>query len=434
MSPSVFKIAPGINSYDWGKKGSASLAAQLATTSIPDFSIDENKTYAELWMGTHPNNPSRLSDNTLLSQHLKSHPELIGSAVSSKFEDCKDGSLPFLFKVLSIGTALSIQAHPDKPLAKKLFDEKPDVYKDPNHKPEMAIALTPFLAFLNFLPLPVLLLHLLTVPELQEFVDSSLIKSLASSLDLPTSQPPDASFFKPTESPATAQQKDILKQIFAALMSADKKLVEEAISKLIKRYKAKQDIRENEKDLVDLALRLNDQYPGDVGVLCVFLLNVVELKRGEAAFLGANEPHAYIEGNIIECMATSDNVVRAGLTPKLRDVDTLVSMLTYEAAPGDKQLLRPTQFQKGDDTTKLYDPPIAEFSVLRTELSERAKTSHRPVEGPSVCVITEGAGVVRDGNDQTEFVRGDVIFVGAGKEVEWEAKKELEMFRAYVEA
>lgn len=80
-------------------------------------------------MGTHPNNPSRLSDNTLLSEHLKSHPELIGSSVSSKFEDCKDGSLPFLFKVLSIGTALSIQAHPDKPLAKKLFDEKPDVYK-----------------------------------------------------------------------------------------------------------------------------------------------------------------------------------------------------------------------------------------------------------------------------------------------------------------
>lgn len=133
-------------------------------------------------------------------------------------------------------------------------------------------------------------------------------------------------------------------------------------------------------------------------------------------------------------MATSDNVVRAGLTPKLRDVDTLVSMLTYEAAPGDKQLLRPTQFQKGDDTTKLYDPPIAEFSVLRTELSEGTKTSHRPVEGPSVCVITEGAGVVRDANDQTEFVRGDVIFVGAGKGVEWEAKKELEMFRAYVEA
>lgn len=80
-------------------------------------------------MGTHPNNPSRLSDNTLLSEHLRSHPELIGTTVSSKFEDCKDGSLPFLFKVLSIGTALSIQAHPDKPLAKKLFDEKPDVYK-----------------------------------------------------------------------------------------------------------------------------------------------------------------------------------------------------------------------------------------------------------------------------------------------------------------
>jgi mannose-6-phosphate isomerase len=79
-------------------------------------------------MGTHPSNPSRTAKG-LLSDHLAAHPELIGSKVAQKFPDTKEGALPFLFKVLSIGTALSIQAHPDKKLATQLFKEKPDIYK-----------------------------------------------------------------------------------------------------------------------------------------------------------------------------------------------------------------------------------------------------------------------------------------------------------------
>lgn len=77
-------------------------------------------------------------------------------------------------------------------------------------------------------------------------------------------------------------------------------------------------------------LRLEKQYPGDVGVIAAFLFNYVKLSPGEALYLGANEPHAYLFGECIECMATSDNVVRAGLTPKNRDVETLCSMLTYK--------------------------------------------------------------------------------------------------------
>jgi mannose-6-phosphate isomerase len=81
-------------------------------------------------MGTHPNLPSTLSHtNTTLASHLASKPDLIGEQVGTKFEDTKEGNLPFLFKVLSIGTALSIQAHPSKDLARKLFKERPDVYK-----------------------------------------------------------------------------------------------------------------------------------------------------------------------------------------------------------------------------------------------------------------------------------------------------------------
>lgn len=83
-------------------------------------------------------------------------------------------------------------------------------------------------------------------------------------------------------------------------------------------------------DKEQLVLLLEKQYPADVGVLAAFFLNHVKLNPGEALFLGANEPHAYLSGECIECMATSDNVVRAGLTPKHRDVQTLCSMLTYK--------------------------------------------------------------------------------------------------------
>jgi mannose-6-phosphate isomerase class I len=83
-----------------------------------------------------------------------------------------------------------------------------------------------------------------------------------------------------------------------------------------------------EKEL--LVLRLENQYPSDIGVIAAFFLNHVKLKPGEALFLGANEPHAYLSGECVECMATSDNVVRAGLTPKFIDVPTLCSMLTYK--------------------------------------------------------------------------------------------------------
>lgn len=166
---------------------------------------------------------------------------------------------------------------------------------DPNHKPEMAIALTPFLAFLNFLPLPTLLLHLLTVPELDDIIPPALRSKLASSLTLPDTQPADPLFFTATTAAPTEEQKAILKDIFEALMTAEESKVKTAIASLVDRY-TNGEVAESEKGLVDLVKMLDEQYPGDVGVLCVFILNVVELKKGEAAFLGASMPHAYISG------------------------------------------------------------------------------------------------------------------------------------------
>jgi mannose-6-phosphate isomerase len=159
----------------------------------------------------------------------------------------------------------------------------------------MAIALTPFLAFLNFLPLPTLLLHLLTVPELDDIIPSALRSKLASSLTLPDTQPADPLFFTATTAAPTDEQKAILKDIFEAFMTAEESKVKTAIASLVDRY-TNGEVADSEKGLVDLVKMLNEQYPGDVGVLCVFILNVVELKKGEAAFLGASMPHAYISG------------------------------------------------------------------------------------------------------------------------------------------
>ena len=131
-------------------------------------------------------------------------------------------------------------------------------------------------------------------------------------------------------------------------------------------------------------------------------------------------------------MATSDNVIRAGLTPKLRDVPNLVSGLTYQAADASKHLVKPSQHWPH---THLYDPPIPEFSVLGLRLSASQGESHTAVGGPSIVIVTEGNGKVIWGSENLEVSIGDVLFVGAGTPVQVEASEDgVTLFRAFVEA
>ena len=135
----ISSLRCGIQNYAWGKPGSQGEVAQLGVSGGHLNETDNDKPYAELWMGSHVNCPSKLADGKLLSDWLKEH----GSC---------DGQLTFLFKVLSVQTALSVQVHPNKEEAVKLHAARPDLYKDPNHKPEMAIALTPFEMMAFFRP------------------------------------------------------------------------------------------------------------------------------------------------------------------------------------------------------------------------------------------------------------------------------------------
>ena len=130
-----------VQQYAWGKIGSESQVALLAKSGREDFEIQSSTPYAELWMGTHPNGPSKIMEsNQLLDEYIKDQPEVLGNTCRKLFGD----NLPFLFKILSVNKALSIQAHPNKELAVALHHDRPHIYKDPNHKPEMAIALSNF--------------------------------------------------------------------------------------------------------------------------------------------------------------------------------------------------------------------------------------------------------------------------------------------------
>ncbi|KAJ3097489.1 Mannose-6-phosphate isomerase [Phlyctochytrium planicorne] len=406
----MYRLNYTTQSYDWGKLGDTSKVAEFAASSDAAFKPDLAKPYAELWMGTHPNGPSTLHGQP--GKTLKSilTPQNLSEGISKKY----DGDVPFLFKILSIRKALSIQAHPDKVLAKELFEKFPKIYKDGNHKPEMAIALTPFEAFIGFRPLPEIKHNLETYPELQSLLNPTTVSTFISQAD----------------STDPAQRKQALKALFKDLMESPQEKVTDHVRKLVERLK--KGPKGSKGSLEELVVRLDEQFPDDIGTFCAFLLNYLELETGEAIFLAANEPHAYLSGDCVECMAASDNVVRSGLTPKFKDVETLVRMLTYNHGPADSQVLRGDPF-RSTRFSKLYDPPIEEFSIVRVEVPAGEKEVHGGIDGPSILIVTRGGGSGRaDGGDSVEVGKGFVFFVGANVGVELMAGKEgLSAYRAY---
>lgn len=320
--------------------------------------------------------------------------------------------LPFLFKVLSVQTALSIQAHPDKALAARLHASAPHIYKDANHKPEMAVALSDdFTALAGFVSREELAAALEGVPELSEVMGRQAVESyLAAPL---------------------SDAKSALRDLYTALMTAPADLVEAAVGRLVARLSAAASRSSRE----ELALRLAADFPGDVGVLASWFLNHVALPPGGALYLGPNEPHAYLSGELMEVMATSDNVVRAGCTPKLKDVPVLLSMLGYGQGPPprlDGVPVRPH--------TLRYAPPMEEFELEQVALPAAAAGELPPVASPGL-VLVQGGTATGSAEKATSpgapeplsLSRGDVLFVPAGTRMTLAAGSEgATLWAAYV--
>jgi len=441
MQVPLLRLQCGCNSYEWGKVGQDSAAARFAsTTPSSDFSIQQDKPYAELWMGTHPSNPSKdLSTGRTLLDLVQDNQALMTPAIAKRYEQ----KLPFLFKVLSINKALSIQAHPNKKLAEQLHAKDPKHYPDDNHKPEMTIAITPFDGLCGFRPLNEIAHFLQHVPTLRSLVGEENASNFEKTVKGQETT---------TDSSKTQENKRALQKAFKGLMESSSADIEKAAPQLIKqaesegaRFAGEGGPANDGKELADLMIRLNGQFPNDIGLFVTFFLNYVKLTVGEAMFLKADDIHAYLSGDIIECMASSDNVVRAGFTPKFKDVDNLTEMLTYNYAPISEQKMEPVDYAlvklnttaySSNSSSILYDPPIEEFSVVKTDLNASGgKATFAPIDGPSIIICTKGAGKISVGPKSEEIKEGYVYFVGATAELvlESSASEPLVTFKAFCE-
>ncbi|XP_008937724.1 PREDICTED: mannose-6-phosphate isomerase-like, partial [Merops nubicus] len=126
-----FPLSCAVQSYSWGKVGLESEVAKLLASGDPLGTIRLSVCLLQLWMGTHPRGDAVIRDNRIPQKTLGQWIACLGAKVKDAFQ----GHLPFLFKVLSVNTALSIQAHPNKELAAKLHAQFPEHYPDANHKP-----------------------------------------------------------------------------------------------------------------------------------------------------------------------------------------------------------------------------------------------------------------------------------------------------------
>ena len=182
------------------------------------------------------------------------------------------------------------------------------------------------------------------------------------------------------------------------------------IAAQLRALRARLDASPSSTAMEKMVLRLDNEHPGDIGCFCPFLLNYIALEPGEALFLHANEPHAYLSGDCIECMACSDNVVRAGLTPKFMDKETLHSMLTYNT--GKPRVYRGDV--QGAGVARLYSSPAPEFEVETVELKPRQRYRLPARKGDSILLVTSGSGSTIDPSctpDGQPMSKGQVYFL-----------------------
>lgn len=393
--------------------------AKLKASADPNFKIEPNTKYAELWMGTHPNCPSIVvqpgCQDMALLDWVRQNPNCLGSEAREYFK----GNLPFLFKVLSVRTSLSVQAHPNKVHAEILFKQRPDLYKDPNHKPEMAIALTPFVGLCGFRPIQEVANYLQHIEEFRNAVGANnAIKLITASRSM-----------------TMPLHLEAMKDCFSGLMESHKEVVKAELNNLVQKVQSMKKKGDNLKPLEgDIVLKLHEEFPGDAGAFCVYFLNVVKLEPGEAMFLEANLPHAYLSGDCMECMACSDNVVRAGLTHKYIDKHTLVEMLDYQGRPITRTKFRGIE-DKQEISVTIFRPPVPDFGVTRYEVPAGVSTFKlQSLDSASICIVIHGQGSASNSTIKTpiKLARGTVFFMSAGQEVDVGVAAEgMLMFRAY---
>ena len=375
------RLEPARQQYAWGS--TAAIPALLGVA-------DDGAPWAEAWYGSHPAGPARVAGGDVLSTLIEAEPErLLGEDIIWRF----GRRLPFLLKLIAPEQPLSLQVHPSQAQAAEGYaleeeagialDHPSRNYKDTNHKPEMVLALTRFQAVAGF-----------RAPrravEVLAGLDSVLARRMRRTLRL-----------NPTRYG--------IRQVFSDVVSASTRPTPEEISDLVAEIAARFEAGTSPSLRVDSnVLKMAVTFPGDPGIAAALLLNPVTLQPGEALFVPAGSVHAYISGLGVEVMASSDNVLRAGLSAKHIDVPEMLACVDYVAAPP----VRPAP-EYLSRATRAYYAPVDDFELMVTTVVAADGRLPVPGRGPRILLAVEGAmTLVTQAGSQT-LAQGEAVFVGA---------------------
>ena len=379
--PRVIALDNAIREYAWG-----SVEAIPALLGIPPT----GRPAAELWMGAHPAEPSRWAehpDRPALDELIAQDPRRwLGEANLAAFGP----RLPFLMKVLAADRALSLQVHPSRAQAEAGFAAEEATgaprgsaernYCDANHKPELAYALSEFEAFCGFRPVPATLelLEALQVPELAGYL------------------------------PLLAGR-DGLRATFTTLLSLSgpprQRLVEATVEGC-RRLAERDGPWAGPARASVLAAQ---DFPGDIGAVLALLLNYVRLAPGEAIYLGAGNVHAYLRGMCIEILASSDNVLRCGLTPKRIDIPELLRVADFSSLAEPRwQPELPAEGQR------VFQVPVPDFRLTVLDLAA-GPVRLLPADGPHLVLSGQDPVTVDCGTHIRTIRRWESVYIAPGE-------------------
>lgn len=390
----IYRLKGVVQHYSWG-----------GYDFIPELLNQKNterKPYAEYWLGAHLNHPS-VTEEGYLNELVQNDPSgILGKSVAKKFS-----SLPYLFKVLDVRQMLSIQVHPSKQFAKKGYENENKKrvalnafnrnYKDENHKPELMVALSDFW-----------LLH--------GFKEERKLKNILQQI-------PELNFLEKI----FAEKK--YKGIYEKVMLMDQQEVNEVLKPLAKRilplYQTNQ-LQKNQEDFwaAKAALHFCKDENYDRGIFSVYFFNLLHLQKGEGIFQPAGLPHAYLEGQNVEVMANSDNVLRAGLTDKYIDVPELMKHVQFEETI-------PVILKKGKKKHTLFSVAAEEFELHEYCLNknDREKINASSAE---IWLLMNGRIEIVVGEQTIILKKGEAVFIAASGKALIEAISDSNLFRVAV--
>lgn len=360
----LFKVTNTARDYAWGSR-----------TLIPEYFgvAATGRPMAEIWYGTHEGSPARLVEDN----------RTLGAALGGE-------QLPFLLKILAADSPLSIQAHPNSAQAVEGFARENAAgiglhasdrnYKDDRHKPEMIVALTEFEALCGF-------------------KSTKQIRNLLESMLDPTDVSDGlTSIVKHWLELFSGQ--DGLQKLFVDITNRRGNL-DGVTAELTQQA--------NLSAQFELAARLNLLYPGDPGVIIALLMNHVWLEPGQALYLPAGNIHAYLSGLGVEIMASSDNVLRGGLTEKHIDVAELEAVLNFE--PNEPHLVKTRDLAKG---LVEFETPVDDFILYRADLSGGVVLADLNIPGASIVLCTAGEIALSNSiEERVVLQRGEAAFLGS---------------------